>query len=288
MVLAGRLCAGVILFHPDQAVLGNVASYAKEVECLYLADNTEPQLAPNWGTGVLPAAAVRLPMGGNKGVATALNAMARKARDDGFAWMLAMDQDASFPPTTLRSYLAEVEEAPEPGKIAVAVPLHMRDESDPRMDLARHEQLQIAMTAHSLINLEAHAALGGFWDELFIDEVDHEYCLRAVAAGYRVVRCNRARILHHPGCVAHARIRGREVEYLRYSPGRLFTIIRNAIVLRRVYGARFPGVTRDRMRQAAIVWRQAVRFQPAKLTSVRAGAAALVAGLLFPLSGFKR
>jgi rhamnosyltransferase len=46
----------------------------------------------------------------------------------------------------------------------------------------------MVMTSGCLTNLAIWDESGGFSDELFIDEVDHDYCLNVRRHGYRVVR----------------------------------------------------------------------------------------------------
>jgi len=55
------------------------------------------------------------------------------------------------------------------------------------------------LSSGSLIPKKAYDKVGGMFDELFIDVVDHEYCWRLQASGFKVVRVNDARLPHRLG-----------------------------------------------------------------------------------------
>jgi rhamnosyltransferase len=60
----------------------------------------------------------------------------------------------------------------------------------------RWEDVDCVITSGTLLPLAAHSAIGPFREEFFIDYVDEEYCLRARAKGYRVIR-SRKQIMQH-------------------------------------------------------------------------------------------
>ena len=60
------------------------------------------------------------------------------------------------------------------------------------MPRGRCVQVLTPMTSGSLLDLSAYEAVGPFMDELFIDQVDNEFCLRLRAAGFSVLEAGEA------------------------------------------------------------------------------------------------
>ncbi len=74
-------------------------------------------------------------------------------------------------------------------------------------------------------------AIGGMWNELFIDHVDHEWCHRARAAGFAVVAATSVAMLHDMGDEG-IELFGR-YKPIHRSPVRHFHIVRNTLWLAR-------------------------------------------------------
>ncbi len=55
------------------------------------------------------------------------------------------------------------------------------------------------MTSGCLLSLDAYREVGPFRDDLFIDFVDNEYCLRLRKMGFQVLRANGAMLQHSVG-----------------------------------------------------------------------------------------
>jgi len=115
-------------------------------------------------------------------------------------------------------------------------------------DTARHggshptHEVAFCITSGSLIDVALWARVGGFDEDLFIDHVDHDYCLRSRAAGFSIVRREDAILHHHTGSLREIRLLGLKRTISMHSPDRLFYMIRNGFLLRARYGRRFPEI----------------------------------------------
>lgn len=98
------------------------------------------------------------------------------------------------------------------------------------------EEVESVITSGSLISLEAHAAIGAFREEFYIDYVDTEYCFRARAKGFRVIRTTKSLMSHAIGAITHHRILGIKKWTFNHSVDRHYYIARNGTVLLRQYG----------------------------------------------------
>lgn len=86
----------------------------------------------------------------------------------------------------------------------------------------------------------AYAAIGDFNDDLFIDHVDTEYCLRALQCGYQI-HVNRSSVLRHSiGNRSVRKLFGLTIKPNNHSPLRRYYIARNGVYLSRQYFKSYP------------------------------------------------
>src|SRR5688500_10764951 len=227
------IAAAVVLYNPNDEDLDRLqASIGGTIEVI-VVDNSEPQLEPD-------KSITWLSMGENKGVAAALNAAAQYAFDEGHGWLLLLDQDTDVPEETLVDYVTQALKLPNLEQVAVIAPNLGDGESGDEV-----EETFLVMTSTSLINLSIWRNLGGFAEELFVDEVDHEYCLNAKAHAYSVIRMGNVLVPHKPG-ETRTVAGGKEVDW--HPPQRLYYLARNYWYLKRKYARRFPSILDGRKR----------------------------------------
>lgn len=284
-----RIAASVVLFHPTEEVESNVGSYLGEVERLFVVDNT-PRPDPEGLPCLRRNPKVRwLELGRNAGVAAALNRACEQAREEGIEWLLTMDQDSAFAPGQPGELLAEFEALADRSSVAIFCPTY--NFATPGVD--PHEQrfieLDIVLTSFNLLNLASQQDVGGFDERLFIDEVDHDFCLRARLRGYRIVQATRLVVRHQAGNLAQATHRGVRIEYQRHPPERLYTMTRNTLILARRYGQVFPQVVAARRERLLVVIKQALRFGPKRWSAAYAAARGVLDAFLrrFPPPGIR-
>lgn len=265
-----RIAAAVVLFRPNEEVESNVGSYLDGVERVFAVDNS-PHPDPRSLQRLRSHPRVKwMELGRNAGVAAALNLACDEARREGFEWLLTMDQDATFAPGQLASLLTEFADVPDRDAVAVFCPTYNFPTPGLNPQETRYAELDIVLTAFNLLNLEVHRAIGGFDERLFIDEVDHEFCLRARLRGYRIVQATRVLVQHQAGQVARARHCGVAIQYQRHPPERLYTISRNTLAISRWYRDAFPEVVRERRSRLLVVIKQAIRFGPRRIAAAYA------------------
>lgn len=278
--MQGRTAAVVVLYRPDRSVLENLESYVDQVGAVYAVDNSEQ---PDPG---FVAALSRFPdvtylaNGRNLGIATALNIGGRAASEAGFDWLLTMDQDSTATPgmvdTLLRCALAD------PERVGLVSPVHRQVGGEPReVEPGCHEVLT-AMTSGNVVALAALEHVGWFMDELFIDQVDSEICLRFWRAGLRVLESGDADLVHRVG-----EVRKHGFPYPAYSSNhsamRRYYITRNRLWVGRLYAGDYPQFgrweraqirkdvvkivlyEREKARKLAMMWRGWLDFRAGRL-----------------------
>ena len=250
--MTNSICGVVVLYHPGEEVFENIATYAGTLDKLYIVDNSEDVEA--FETGLLPCDYELLSSGENLGIDAALNLALRRASGAGYRWMLTMDQDGSFESGQLQ-HLLECLSGCHFEKALLIAPVHHRRFSQAG-DKCLCGDTQVVMTSGNLVNVSNAVAIGGYSTSFFIDEVDHEFCLRGKSMGYEVVSLFSAFVNHQLGRTVQRR--GKTVRL--YPPERLYYMLRNYLYLRQTYVKRFPAFFHQRSRFLVRFFLQHLRF----------------------------
>jgi rhamnosyltransferase len=240
----------VVTFHPAEDLLANLAALRPQVGTVIVVDNGSSAEELVWlRAGTTSIGFELIENGENFGIATGLNVGIRRAMQlagerMSEAWVLLFDQDSRVTDGFTAAMLAGFASSRWGDRLGLLAP-HYRDKrfgSPLTPDRTPDGALAVAMTSGSLLRMATLHGHGLFADELFIDSVDHEYCLRLRAAGYVIDECLDAILLHSPGDPTLFRFRGKvRFQAANYSPVRRYYQERNKIWMYRRYFRRFPG-----------------------------------------------
>jgi rhamnosyltransferase len=236
-----KLAVAVILYHPPDNVLKNVSSYYDSVDRMYIFDNTENDNASILFTGLNKVS--YLHDGTNRGIAERLNAACQMAIAEGYEWLLTMDQDTNFPEEVFQGYLRCVEEFPTKENVALFGPEYERFITDNTIGCDYQESAYI-ITSGMLVNLKLSNKIGLFDEALFIDGVDHEYCLRANTMGLKTIQFTQVYLHHSVGEeVYRASFKSlylSKKKKIVHTPLRCYYMYRNFLYLKKKYEQVFP------------------------------------------------
>jgi rhamnosyltransferase len=248
------LCAVVVTYFPDTGCGENLTALAGQVDCLVIIDNgsSEESLRPVVEAARrLSATLVRL--GANLGVAAALNVGIRFARERGYHWLATFDQDSRATPTMIETMAATLARYPQADRVAVISPRHV----DRLIGFTVRERgaeakgigwrvIPSVMTSGNLVRLDAAIAVGGFDERLFIDYVDHDFCLKLRRRGFRVLQATAAQLLHSLGSMERRLVLVKRINVTHHGAVRRYYISRNRLVLWQRYWRQEPvWVSRD-------------------------------------------
>jgi rhamnosyltransferase len=231
-----RIAAVVILFHPPQSFISNLNSYYDYLDRIFVFDNTEAD-------PLLKDVLQQLPKveyyhdNNNEGIAKRLNAGAEKAMQQGFSWMLTMDQDSFFA-GTMGDYLNCFHEFRDKENVALFGTKYGRS----TLDVSRKclpAEIHELITSGTLVNLSLFKEIGKFDEALFIDSVDHDYCIRAKSFGYSLTRFSNICLSHELGKKVYASSIKTlfliKKEKAIHSPLRCYYMYRNLLYLEKKY-----------------------------------------------------
>jgi rhamnosyltransferase len=239
-----EVCAVVVTYHPDDAVLDNLAAIRPQVQGLVVVDNGSREerrsllrlASREWHFKLIEN-------GENMGIAAALNTGVKWAEEEGYTWTALFDQDSTAPFGFIETMLRAFERSRRRDKIALLVPRYVDSRRGNSLSAiyAGNGSLQVAMTSGSLIPMSIFRQEGLFEENLFIGGVDYEYCLRLRRKGYTVEECTEAVLLHAPASFTDCRVKGvRLFSTSNYSAPRRYYRDRNTIWIIRKYWTRYP------------------------------------------------
>ena len=243
-----RIAGVVVLYQPGEEVADNVSTYIGEVEVLFAVDNSDDDGNCSAGRLKEMEKVVYLANRTNLGVAAALNRGAGLALERGFDFLLTMDQDSRATPGMVRAML-DCLNVLTPGDIGIVAPFLATRPGERPVGKADCPEVETAMTSGSLLDLRVYEKAGPFLDELFVDFVDIEYCLRLRASGYRIFRANRAVLEHRVGELMKVPMVGGDLYLTSHAPLRKYYKTRNRFFVAKRYRTLFPEFClRDRVR----------------------------------------
>lgn len=230
------IAATIVLYNPDDLVIKNIQSYSDEVDIIFAIDNSET-IHHDIVHSIMKNPKIHyINNNGNQGIAHALNVGATKALEMGYEWLLTMDQDSMFEKNSMNAYVKCWNNYSDKHHVAVFSPIHRLNEYSTNTPCEAVSKFHV-MTSGNLLNLMIFKTLKGFCAHLFIDEVDHEYCLRARLTGYSTIEFINISLKHQLGTPVSI---GRYGQTTYHSPKRFYYIARNRLYMWKTYHNLFP------------------------------------------------
>lgn len=91
------------------------------------------------------------------------------------------------------------------------------------------------MTSGNVISVSKALSLGGFDESLFIDEVDHDICYKAIKAGFKLFKTPDILLAHQLGNPIAKRFLWRTIHAMNHSSVRKYYIARNRLFVWRKF-----------------------------------------------------
>ena len=233
MTTGTGVCAAVVTYFPDTGLKTRLDALLPQVDFLTVVDNTPAGANEQRLEDLLPKdeRICVLQNGVNLGVAAALNQGLAQALEKDCGWLLTLDQDSFCYPDMVKTLL-RVRDSCKP--IPVVIGGNYVDTRNKRAKVSvgsedEFLEQKTVITSGCLVNVSFAKIIKGFREDYFIDQLDHEFCLRARQQGGRIV-ISRKPVMEH--CVGEAG--GVWVPFLGYLPNhaplRKYYVARNSLV----------------------------------------------------------
>jgi rhamnosyltransferase len=235
--MPSNIAATVILFNPDISVIKNIKSYCDGVGKVILVDNST--IKDNnliYSILQLNSNIIYLSNNDNLGIGSALNTAAKYAIENNFKWLLTMDQDSCF--EDFQSYLNCFEKIENDSTLAIVAP-NLDAKTSKNCEITYPK---IVITSGNIINLYYFIELGQFEDKFFIDEIDHDYCLKAIKNNLKIVKFENCYLEHAIGeeeILTSLFLRRKKKKPI-HSHLRVYYQTRNRLYMWKLYGKEFP------------------------------------------------
>ncbi len=222
-----KICSVTIIYNPETIkVLQNIKKYLSSVDEAIVWDNT-PDGSKGFDTLCKMHNLTLLGNGNNVGISTALNESIKYALNKGYDYILTMDQDSEW--IDFDSYIKEVKSNLNCDTIIYAPQILSNDK------ILRVNSSISAITSGSVVNLHLAKKIGLFNENLFIDEVDNEFCYRASTNNLKIKIFQNHLLKQIFGNPAENKFINRLTS--QYSPQRTYFQIRNRIWVWKRYHA---------------------------------------------------
>lgn len=232
--MSKNIAAVVVLYNPANDIEDNISSYLDHIDKLYAVDNSEhkndfliEELKKNKKIKYIDNR-------GNRGIAHALNVGAEEAIKDGYDLLLTMDQDSRASENMMVQMLECLKKS-NISDVGIVSPFHASKFHTSSKESGCIEK-KMVMTSGNLLSLEAYKKTGPFCEELFLDYVDNEYCLRLQRYGYKVIQASEAILYHNLGELSKHILFGKNIYCYNYPPIRYYYRTRNVIAVNKKLG----------------------------------------------------
>lgn len=226
--------AVVILYNPHNTIPEILKSYINNVDMIYLIDNSENCNENLLSTDLSKTKCKYISNEGNLGIAKALNIGCQMAIEDGFKWVVTMDQDSSFLSFDKEKIISIITKNID-SKIALYYPIYVIGERTYDKFLVENNEPIVVMTSGNIINMDVYSSVHGFDERLFIDYVDTDYCLKLKVAGYKISHLSDLKLQHALGNSMYVKFLFVKALVTNHSHIRRYYITRNRFFLMEKY-----------------------------------------------------
>lgn len=242
-----RKYAGVVvLYQPKDNVWENIQSYLEEIELLYVMDNSVEWNAPVVEQVKQSEKCRYISMQGNKGLAVALNKGCQLAKEEGYDYILTMDQDSVFEKGSVTTMIKKIEESKEHyAMIAPNVTSIYPDENGEMktsytlLQKGEEKQETWVMTSGSLMNLADYETVGGFDESFFIAHIDVDFGIRMYQKKMKIVMLGDAMIYQRFGNSKPKKLLWKTVHPWYEDSSRTYYLFRNQTYMLQKYGKEY-------------------------------------------------
>lgn len=234
-----KVAAVVLTYYPSYETIKNIATISLQVDHVFVVNNSYRGMEPTIFQAISELSLVTmLNLEENLGVAAGFNEGMKVAfGNHKYDYVVLFDQD-SLPDIEMCRKLLEV--AQQFGHEAGVIGPGLRDRTSKKVFKNSRGtgivQKDVLISSGSLISRELVSLIGYHDERLFIDYVDHEYCLRAMRAGRRNYQVLNATMEHQFGDSECRSFFGLNLFISNYSELRQYYMARNRIYLFKLYG----------------------------------------------------
>lgn len=245
-----RYCGVVVWYNPDIEVVNNISTYITELDKLYIIDNSYEMNMEIVDKIIDNNKIEYISLGGNRGLAYALNKGCNKAIDEGFDYILTMDQDSYFELNSVKLMKEFIKKSNKHyAIIAPNVKSVYIDELENKKKIAytvltegKNKELIWVMTSGSMMCIKDFVEAGKFDEKLFIAHIDIDLGIALNNLGKKIIMLSDVVIYQTFGNSKPKKILWKVVHPSFANPVRTYYLFRNQVYLLKKYGIKSYGI----------------------------------------------
>lgn len=233
-MIKNSVCCVIITYNIGERFYSCYNAIANQVEKIVIVDNGSNsetisilnKLSENENTSLILNSE-------NLGIAAALNKGVKMALEEGFQWILTMDNDSIATPNMVKIMLEQYEDFEEDSNIVGIFPNYVDlgyNEQSKENNSSKSKEYKFVnaeITSGNLLKSEVFEKVGFFEEKLFIDMVDYEFCFRIRSKNYKLVQLSDAILYHNLGNTKVKNILGKNIYCTHHNFVRRYYITRN-------------------------------------------------------------
>lgn len=232
---------GIVTFNPDIERLNeNLDAVLKQSSNVVIIDNG----SDNYDDfiKVIDRRVVVIHNESNEGIASALCSIMDYARDNGFTWVLTLDQDSVIVSGLIDVYLHYSADESFSDVAAFTCLIKDRNYIDEKYEKQLLEVVEVpyCITSATFMNVEKYYRTKGYDRSFFIDAVDFDICYSLRECGYRLCRVNFEGLYHEVGHGENRFFLGKKIVVYHQTPMRIYYFARNMIIMSKKHRKLFP------------------------------------------------
>jgi rhamnosyltransferase len=191
-----NILAVIPIYFPSENLLYNINSFINNIDFLIIVNNSSSDIT--FCTNTLPKNKILIyNPGSNIGISKSYNFSIRFAQQNNFDYLLIMDQDSSFVNDSFWTLLNQLDNNDNIALVSAATSNDRSDFCNNYNHVFYHRK--ILMSSGTVIFLNVISKVGLFDENLFIDEVDHDFSLRCHLKGFLNLTTFETHIRHSVG-----------------------------------------------------------------------------------------
>lgn len=234
----GKICAIIVSYNIGKDIYKCFDSVIDQVNEIVIVDNASTDDTIN----ILKDIKKKIPNvelienKENLGIAAALSEGVKYATGKGCEWALTLDHDSEAEKDMVGKMMDVYNNLADKEKKNIGI---IAPNYEIIKGLAYKEKhpsiITTAITSGQLVKTDIFKKIGFYKDDLFIECVDHEFCLRALKCGFKTLLAPDAVLRQRIGLPQLHNVFGKKVVACNHSPERYYYIFRNSIYLYRNY-----------------------------------------------------
>lgn len=260
-----KVCALIVTYFPGSALVSMVRSLNAEFDFICIVDNNS---SCEWQAQLkeLDSSVFIVELKDNLGIAAALNRGVEYALKFGCNWVCCFDQDSHYIQGSRSRYHKALENKCHSRVVGTSYnkpSFASIFERFKAKETEGYNHTKTVISSGCFFSIQLWRAVGGFDETLFIDSVDHDFCLKVQRAGGDVVLLSDRTIEHSVGVDESA------MGVPLHEPIRKYYIFRNVILLIRRYFRYFPLWSVSQVFRLIVEIVSLLVFEPNKLAKVK-------------------